>query len=457
MTFEITRLFIHKGMALIYLNALVIAWNQWPALCGENGLVPAKNFVRLFSFRDGPSLLFWRDSDRFAKGMIALGIILSLFALSGYSEKFGLFASMLTWMMLWVIYASIANASHPFYGFGWEILLLEAGFLTVFLGSNDVATPVIVIWLYRWLLFRLMFGAGLIKLRGDACWRDLTALYWHHETQPFPNPLSRFFHHLPRWMCRGGVLFNHWVELIVPFFLFIPGPVGWIAGGFILLFQFALIIGGNLAWLNWISIVIAFSCFDDAFFASIFGVSPMVAPDTNWTLFVLSALYMMVVAFLSINPIRNLLSSRQAMNTSFDPFNLVNTYGAFGSITKVRNEIIIEGTDADDPTEDDWQKYEFRGKPGDVERMPPFASPYYYKLDWQMWFAAMGPAEMSPWFAGLMQKILQADVKTLKLLRKDPFDGKRPKQVRAMLYTYKFVPRGDRSGWWKRDLVGRYY
>ena len=191
---------------------------------------------------------------------------------------------------------------------------------------------------------------------------------------------------------------------------------------------------------------------------SILGFPASLIPPVDWTLFVVATLYMLVVGFLSINPIRNLLSSGQAMNTSFDRFNLVNTYGAFGSMTKVRNEIIIEGSMADDPSNDDWQAYEFRGKPGCIGKMPPFVSPYYYKLDWQMWFAAMGPPQMSPWFGNLMTKTSEADPRVLKLLRHEPFDGKPPKHLRAMLYRYKFTPAGDKSkNWWRREFVGRYY
>ena len=148
------------------------------------------------------------------------------------------------------------------YGFGWESLLLEAGFLAIFLGNDDTAPPVLVLWLVRWLLFRVEFGAGLIKLRGDPCWRDLTCLYYHHETQPMPGPLSWFFHHLPKPLHRVEVAGNHFAQLVVPFALFAPQPVASVAAAIVIVTQLWLVLSGNFAWLNWITIILAFSAID---------------------------------------------------------------------------------------------------------------------------------------------------------------------------------------------------
>ena len=173
-----------------------------------------------------------------------------------------LWAAMLMWLVLWLLYLSIVNVGQTWYGFGWESLLLEAGFLAIFLGNDETAPPLLVLLLARWLLFRVEFGAGLIKLRGDPCWRDLTCLYYHHETQPMPGPLSWFFHHLPKPLHRVEVAGNHFAQLVVPFALFAPQPVASVAAAIVIVTQLWLVLSGNFAWLNWVTIILAFSAID---------------------------------------------------------------------------------------------------------------------------------------------------------------------------------------------------
>jgi len=342
-------------------------------------------------------------------------------------------------------------------------MLLEMGFLTIFLGSSDLAPSVVVIWLLRWVCFRLMFGAGLIKIRGDACWRNLTCMYYHYETQPVPGPLSLLFHRLPKVIHKGSILFNHFVELIVPFGFFLPAPFCYWAGGFAILFQVILILSGNLAWLNYITIVLALSCFDDLFFSQFipstfnsleaWSFTPM--GDIQFTILAAITAFLL---YLSIRPVKNLISTWQIMNTSFDTLHLVNTYGAFGSITKSRNEIIISGTDDEVISEKTvWKEYEFKGKPGQLDRMPPLMSPYHWRIDWQMWFAAMQSYNSNPWYVIFLMKLLSNDKDTLGLIRKNPFPDKAPKFIRSELYEYKFVERGDKSGnWWQRKHLRAY-
>src|SRR6185295_1514456 len=255
--------------------------------------------------------------------------------------------------------------------------------------------PVAVFWLFRWLIVRIMLGAGLIKLRGDPCWRDLTCLYYHYETQPIPNPLSRTFHFMPRWFHRAGVLFNHLAELVAPWFAFWPRVARHVAGATMLGLQLILILSGNLSFLNWLTVVPILACFDDGLLRRVLPrrlvaradrAAAEAAPSraqsvVTWALVAL-------VAVLSVAPVQNLLSHRQAMNTSFEAFELVNTYGAFGTVGRVRPEIVFEGTD--DVTigpDTQWREYEFRCKPGDVHRRPCVISPWHYRLDWQIWFA----------------------------------------------------------------------
>ena len=227
----IARFLFERALALIYLTAFLVALNQFRPLLGERGLLPAPEFIRATRFRDTPSIFHVRYSDRMLVAVCWSGIILALLEVSTLPQRAPLPISMLVWFALWALYMSIVNVGQTFYGFGWESLLLETGFLAIFLGSWDIAPPVLIMWLLRWLLFRLEFGAGLIKMRGDACWRRLTCLDYHHETQPMPNLLSWYFHHLPHGIHRVEVLGNHFAQLVAPFLLFAPQPVAGIEIG----------------------------------------------------------------------------------------------------------------------------------------------------------------------------------------------------------------------------------
>ena len=206
-------------------------------------------------------------------GVCWFGAALSAAVVGGIAGVAPLWAGMLIWLTLWVLYLSIVNVGQAWYGFGWESLLLETGFLMIFLGNDRVAPPVLTLWLMRWLLFRVEFGAGLIKLRGDRCWRDLTCLYYHHETQPMPGPLSWFFHHLPKPLHRIEVAGNHFAQLVVPFGLFAPQPVASVAAAIIIVTQLWLVTSGNFAWLNWVTIVLAFSAIDQSSAAKLLPIS----------------------------------------------------------------------------------------------------------------------------------------------------------------------------------------
>ncbi|MES2200518.1 MAG: lipase maturation factor family protein [Chlamydiota bacterium] len=454
----LARVFLQRGLAFIYLVAFLIVVNQYRALLGKKGILPIENFVRRLDFWKSPSVFIFYCSDLFLQVMGWVGVGLSCLALLGISEQYGLLVSMLIWFFLWAIYQSFVNVGQIFYGYGWEILLLESGFLAIFLGSADVAPCVLMIWLYRWVLFRMMFGAGLIKIRCDSCWKDLTSMTFHYETQPLPGPLSLLFHRLPVFIHKFSVIFNHFIELVVPFFFFFPREGCVVAGLLTFLFQFLLILSGNLSWLNYVTVVLCFSCFPDSFLSVLFPYLKIPFLPVNDIHVGLVILLVGLVAYLSIKPIKNLFSRNQAMNRNYDPLNLVNTYGAFGSVTRVRREIIIEGTSDLVITENSkWFAYEFKGKPGSVMRRPPLVSPYHYKIDWQMWFAAMSSYQHHPWFLPFIQKMLEGEERVLRLLDKNPFQGRPPVYIRAELYEYHFAPKGSERGvFWVRKRVGEY-
>ena len=443
----LTRFVFERVLGVIYFVAFLVTINQFRPLLGERGLLPAPEFIRAVPFRESPSLFFLSPTV----------------AITGWLDGPNYpipFASMLVFALLWVFYLSIVNIGQTFYSFGWESLLLEAGFLTIFLGGATTTPQFSLIVLMRWLLFRVEFGAGLIKMRGDRCWRDLTCLYYHHETQPMPNPLSWYFHHLPKRLHRFEVLGNHFAQLVVPWFLFFPQPIATVAGIIIVGTQSWLVISGNFAWLNFLTIALAISAFDSAALSRVFPLAPYGPLQTpGWYLSLVLAVTALIV-FLSYRPARNLLSRRQIMNASFDPFHIVGTYGAFGSVTKERFEVVIEGTAEPVLTPNTmWREYEFKGKPGDLKRRPPQFAPYHLRLDWLMWFAAMSSPMYHEWFVPFLAKLLESDRPTLRLLRRDPFDGQPPRFVRALLYLYRFTtPKEHREtgAWWHRELVGDY-
>lgn len=447
------RLVLERGVAGIYLIGFVAAARQFRPLIGEHGMLPVPKYLVGRSFWRAPSVFHFRYSDRLFGAVSWSGVALSAAIVAGAADLAPLWAAMLMWLTLWVLYLSIVNVGQTWYGFGWESLLLESGFLMIFLGNASVAPPLLTLLLVRWLLFRVEFGAGLIKMRGDKCWRDLTCLEYHHETQPMPGPLSWFFHHLPAPLHRIEVAGNHFAQLVVPFGLFAPQPVASIAAAVIVVTQLWLVLSGNFAWLNWLTILLAFSAI-----AQPASTARGSSPPTWFAGLVI--VFTVGMVFLSYWPVRNMLSAQQRMNMSFNSFHLANTYGAFGSICRIRQEVVIEGTHDSQVTDQTiWQEYEFKGKPTDLRRLPRQWAPYHLRLDWLMWFAAISPGYALSWMTPFLTRLLRNDPTTLSLLQHNPFPESPPRYVRAQLYTYRFTSiaewRRDHA-WWHRTLIGSY-
>lgn len=449
------RAVVQHLLALVYLTAFLCALNQFPALLGEHGLTPVPRYLAATGFRRAPSLFHAYYSDRFFSAVAWTGVVLSAAAAAGLVDFAPLWAAMLVWFLLWALYLSIVNIGQIWYSFGWETLLLETGFLAIFLGPAHITPPAPVLWLLAWLLFRVEFGAGLIKLRGDSCWRDLTALYYHHETQPMPGPLSRYFHLLPKPLHRVEVLVNHGTQLVVPFGLFAPQPVATICAVIIAVTQGWLVLSGNFAWLNILTIVLAFSAMDAAVLGGVTPPPPVLTPSPPWHIGAVLAVTGLVVV-LSYWPVRNMLGRRQVMNRSFNRLHLVNTYGAFGTITRTRYELVVEGTTGDPDEDADWYEYGFKGKPDDPGRRPPQIAPYHLRLDWLLWFCAISPSYGRGWLPRFLLALLRGDRAILGLLRTNPFSDRRPGHVRIRLFRYRFTTRDEHRATgqvWLREPV----
>lgn len=488
--YTIAREVIQRGFALLFFIAFLSAWNQFPALLGEHGLTPAPRFIAATTSAQAPSLFRWKHftyTDRRLHIVCGIGMLSAVTVIVGLPQAGPAWTTIPVFLLMWWLYFSISSIGQRFYGFGWESLLLESGFLVGFLGSHEVAPSLLMIVFLRWFVVRVEFGAGMIKMRGDSSWRDLTAMDYHHQTQPMPGPFSRRAHLMPGWWHRGETLGSHVVQLIAPWLLFLPQPIASFAALTIIITQLALVVTGNYAWLNWATILLAFAGISDSFLAWIVG-----GPWPGWGLSdssglsgaevvgasgangavgsaevlpvwwaILIAVFVVWQCVLNVPALRNLFSPGQLMNASFNRWGLGNAYGAFGSMTESRDEIIIEGTL--DPsatmTSGDWRPYVFKGKPGDVHRRSPIVAPYHLRLDWLMWFAALGDYRES-WFYALLERIGSGDPQIRTQLGPDPFDGQAPALIRARIFTYRYATgeerrvaanEGQPRPWWVRS------
>nr|WP_211160418.1 lipase maturation factor family protein [Microbacterium sp. MF43] len=473
---------MQRGIAALFLVAFVSTLNQFRPLLGEHGLLPAPELLSWARrSQRGQRMLrptlfhFVTYTDRRLVALCWAGIAVSAALVCGIPQLLTPWTPMVCFLLLWLGYMSIVSIGQTFYGFGWEMLLLEAGFLAAFLGSDAEPPATVVIVLLWWLVFRLEFGAGMIKIRGGREWRDLTALTYHHETQPMPGPLSRQAHLLPRWFHKLEVVGNHVAQLVVPWFLFapllglvVPGPgpaiAGAVAAAIIIATQLWLIVTGNFAWLNWATVVLAFSAIG---LPGIGAPSQDATSEPPWIVDAIPLPWLLVTCavgvlylVLSGPALKNLFAHRQLMNASFNRWQLANAYGAFGTVTKQRIEIVVEGTAEEDPDAATWRAYEFKGKPTDVRRIPRLFAPYHLRLDWLMWFLPLGRS-LDDWFTVFLVRLLQADAPTLRLLARDPFGGERPRWVRAVAYRYRFSTRAEfrrsRERWvreWRGEVLG---
>jgi hypothetical protein len=458
-------------LGMVYALAFLVAINQSLPLMGANGLTPMDDYLKNVSvalggtgagFRRLPSLFWFWHSDTVLLIVAWAGFILSLIVVAGYAN-----APVLA--IVWFFYMSFVHAGQEWYGYGWEIQLTETGFLAIFLCPlldmrpfPRQPPPMPIIVLFRWLICRIMFGAGMIKLRGDQSWRDSTALYYQFETQPMPGPLSRWFHFLPRGILKAGVWFNWLAEIVAPLFVFWPRIGRHIAGIVIILFQFTLILSGNLSFLNWLTIIPALACFDDGFLSKCLPRTLVEKAETarnnalpSKSMLVTAWIVTAIIALLSVEPVFNLASPRQMMNASFDPLDLVNTYGAFGSVGQERLNVVFEGTTDNDSSDNaHWKPYIYKGLPVLTEQRPAQIAPYHYRFDWQMWFASMSTPEEYPWTITLVSKLLHNDPSITGLFAVNPFSDRPPRYIRAVLYRYAFAPSGRPGGmYWTRTRI----
>ena len=452
-----------RALGVVYALAFLSLATQIKGLAGREGILPAREFLQQAretyggrSVFEVPTLCWSNSSDNFLSLLCWTG------ALLGGLVAFGI-AQLPALMLAWLFYLSLFSAARLFLGYQWDSLLLEAGFLAIFLapwrllpvGPVDIPPWPILVLLY-WLLFRLMFLSGFVKLRsGDPTWKQLTALAYHYVTQPLPTPPAGFAHHLPKGFHKFSAIVMFTIELGAPFLIFAPPPFRHLAALLIVLLMLLIMLTGNYAFFNLLTVALCLPLLDNAFYASAFNQPPTAttATATAWPPLVSIAVAALLIIFSVIRLLRLFRVDARIIRTIgnfLDSWPVVNHYGLFSIMTTSRLEIVVEGS-RDGKT---WVPYEFKFKPGDLKRAPPWVAPHQPRLDWQMWFAALSDYRLNSWFIAFLIRLLQGSAPVLALLKYNPFPNGSPIYVRAVVYEYRFATRAERraSGtWWTRE------
>jgi hypothetical protein len=420
-------------LGCVYFIAFVSFGVQAMGLIGSHGILPVGQFlaaVRESGSRwEVPSVFWIASGDAALRAVWMAGAACALAAVFGSVQRTALALCLVLWL-------SICAVGQDFLSFQWDVLLLEAGFLAIFATQSRVS-----VWLFRWLLFRLMIFSGLVKLlSGDPAWRDLTALHYHYETQPLPTPLAWYMYQLPMGCHKATTVFVFLVELVVPFLFFFPRRVRHVGAWITIGLQVLILLTGNYTFFNFLTILLCMWLFIEPA-----GKSMLIQKALAVFIGITTGLL-----FLELAPI--VPPGGGAILHVISPLRIVNSYGLFAVMTTTRPEIIVEGS-ADGDT---WKAYEFRYKAGDVMRAPPIVAPHQPRLDWQMWFAALGSYQQNRWFVNFMVRLLKNEPAVTGLLRDNPFAAGPPKFVRARVYQYHFTHWGDRA-WWTREEVGTYF
>jgi len=424
-------------LGLVYLIAFVSFGTQAAGLIGSHGILPVREYLDAARQAglawEVPTLLWIKASDAALAAVWILGVLCALAAVFSPWQRSALAACLILWL-------SLCAAGQDFLSFQWDILLLETGFLAIFADNS-----VIRVWLFRWLIFRLMFSSGIIKLLSrDPTWIGLTALTYHHETQPLPTPAAWYMHQLPVALQKASTLFVLVSELAVPLLFFLPRPFRRVGAWITIALQLLIAITGNYTFFNWLTIALTMWLF----------IEPDGQPEGRHRIVsVALAVFIAVASGLVMLSMFNLrLPGGSAFLRLIDPLRIVNSYGLFANMTTTRPEIVVEGSEDGEQ----WQAYEFPYKPGDLRRPPPVIAPFQPRLDWQMWFAALGSYQENRWFANLLLRLLQGEPRVTHLLSYNPFPQSPPKYIRARLYLYHFTHWGERA-WWTREERGLYF
>ena len=470
-TFCFSRWLFLRGLGCIYLIAFLSLWVQIHGLVGSNGILPAEQYLEAVRQQIGtegyyfvPTLFWLNASDACLNFLCAGGVLLSFVLIAGFVPPFALVG-------LWTFYLSLVTVGQVFLSFQWDVLLLEAGFLAIFFAPLQIRDTLsrasqpstAFLWLLRWLLFRLMFASGYVKLASDEVWRNLTALNFHYETQPLPTSLGWYAHQFPEWFQKASVIGMFAGEMVVPFLIFAPrrlraaGCIGLVG------LQMLIILTGNYCFFNLLTIALCLLLIDDVTWKGLLTKRFMPTirfieqPPRRYRRIGIAIVATLLLLLSGIRFAGQLFRDARFPDVAWiAPFRSVNTYGLFADMTESRPEIIVEGSN-DRIT---WQTYQFRWKPGDLTAAPKWVAPHQPRLDWQMWFAALqGSYQRTPWFLNFMGALLQGKPKVLQLLADNPFPDTPPRYIRATLYDYRFTDLATKRSegtWWHREWKSMY-
>ena len=481
-----------RALGAIYLIAFLSLWVQVDGLVGSKGMSPVNQFLPAVRGQVGPeaygllpTLCWFNSSDTFLHFLCGSGVLISLLLIFGIAPAVSLVA-------LFVLYLSLTIAGQVFFNFQWDVLLLETGFLSIFFapwrffprelswwpGSAPppIATRVsrVGLFLLKLLLFKLMLMSGVVKLTsGDDSWWNLTALDYHYWSQPLPTVFAWWADKSPESFNHFSVAFCLVVEIIVPFFIWAPRHLRLIAAGLLTFLQLAIAITGNYCFFNLLTIALCLLLIDDSVVVRKRGVAAPGLPAValakvggralagrlcTYTGILVIIVTLPINAWLIFSAFKPLSRPPRALANLYErlqALRIVNGYGLFRVMTKDRGEIILEGSSDGI----DWLPYEFKWKPGDVKRAPGWCAPHQPRLDWQMWFAALGTPRENPWFVALIYRLLQGSHEVNDLLANNPFPHKPPRYIRAMFYRYRFTTLDElrrTGGWWKREELREY-
>lgn len=488
-TYILSRFVFLRSLGVIYLIAFVSLWVQVRGLVGSNGILPVASYLEAAKsafgadrFRILPTLFWFSASDTALHLVCALGVLFAILLICNI-------APLPSVVVLWALYLSLTVAGQDFLSFQWDILLIEVGFLAIFLAPMNIrpllafesAVSPIALFLLWWLLFRFSFESGVVKLTsGDHTWRDLTALTYHYMTQPLPTWTAWAMHQLPLSFQKISTIVMYAIELVLPFLIFFSRSLRIVAALGMIALQVLIGATGNYNFFNLLTIALCFLLFDDALWAAVLpqkflhwigfaSLAPRSLGEVGspfLTITLLVAFFYLLISFFQLLETvdRRFTAPRfvQRLERFFSPFHSVNSYGLFRVMTTSRPEIIVEGSE-DGTT---WQAYAFKWKPGDPMRRPRFIEPHQPRLDWQMWFAALrwrgrplALSEVEGWFQHFLGRLLQGSPEVLALMAHNPFPDHPPKYVRALLYDYMFTSAEERrrtGNWWNRRLIGNY-
>jgi hypothetical protein len=501
---EWTRRVFTTLLGVVYFAAFLSLWSQVDALLGSGGIAPAAELLERVDARIGidgwkvvPSLLWFGSSDAAIHLWCWVGIAASVMLAIGIAPRIAA-------IVAWLAYLSFVAVGDVFLGYQWDALLLETGLLAIFFAPGSLgpswrnARPVSrsMLWLLRWLLFRVVFVSGYVKLAsGDKTWADYTALQYHYWTQPLPHVLAWSVAQLPAAFHSMSVRAMLAIELFAAWLIFAPRRLRFVAAAAIAVLMAAISASGNYGFFTLLTLTLCVTLLDDRAlrswlpgktvpgdFSSV-GRSDPVPGDFSTTgrrgqlvrkhlvpsdrapigvragMLTAFALCVFVITATSTLLRTRLITSApapiEAVMAATDPLRSFNDYGLFAVMTTTRPEIVVEGSDDGIS----WRPYEFRWKPGSIDRAPGFAALHMPRLDWQMWFAALGDWRSNPWYLQFVERLLQGSPVVTAQLATNPFPAHPPRYIRSTVYQYTFTTREQRAAtgnWWNREFAGEY-